>query len=796
VDEHSLQRLEIDRVTASIADRATSPAAKAQLASSAPFVDRAARLLANERLAEAIARESEPGAWSHVGPDDVATLLGGETPEPLDGLSLLQIRDWLASARMTRLAWTETDAERYPRLREIAMGLPELDSLERRLGESLDDDGTVRDSASSALKKARNAVREGERSLERNLERWARGFGEGTYVTRHGDRFVALVPAAGFSRRQGIVHDVSASGHSLFVEPLEACESNNRLTELRATVTEEERRILRELNEAVIAGEAELRAIAAGLVELDRLAACARWARDHDAIALEPGGERLVLRHGVHPLLADSVGASAVPLDLALDSQARLLLVSGPNMGGKTVALKTVGLCCALAHAALPVPALEGSAVPELEQVIVDLGDEQSITQGLSTFAAHLKALNAMATAAGPTTLVLCDELGAGTDPDEGAALGQALLEHFVSRKTWGVVTTHLGSLKRVASSLGGVVNASMEFDEEKLEPRYRLLAGIPGASRALAMAERLGFDRELLARAHHVTPDTARAVERLLSDLQRVRGDLEAERSKLSAAREQAEAATEGFRAAERDARETLKDMRRRLLAESDALLARARELWQTVQREARRHDRSRESAARLREQIESTDRERDALGSTVDAAAASFGVGETSGERAHRRAALGPGSKVRVADLGIVAEIASGPDADGRVVLRRDGWTIQSHVERLEPAEANANGSSEPTPAPAPKRAATWSVPDEAPSLDVDLRGMDVEEAIRALDHGLDRGLVSGLSELRIIHGIGRGVLRSAVERHLREHPQVASSRMGEPNEGGRGVTVARLR
>jgi DNA mismatch repair protein MutS2 len=803
VDDHALQLLEFDRVAGSISELAVSPAGRRRLAGWRPIPEPRARGAENARLAEAIHRTGEPEAWVHLGRGDLEELieLTHDPGEVLDGPALREVAGWLEAARRTREAWTGSARERHPALAARVDELPRLDALEQSLVDTLDEDGAVRDDASPVLRRARATLREGERNLERRLERWAKQFGEGTYVTRHADRFVALVPAAGFPRRLGIVHDVSASEHSLFVEPLEMCEANNELLEQRAVAFEEERRILRALEASVRAAADELGRVADVLAHLDTLSARARWALARGATALNPEGDSLRLRQGRHPLLVDALGAErVVPLDLALEGDARVLLVSGPNMGGKTVVLKLTGLACALAHAALPVPVAEGSRIPELERVHVDLGDEQSISQGLSTFAAHLKTLGAMARDAGPRTLVLCDELGAGTDPDEGAALGQALIEHFVEHGAWGVLTTHLGSLKRAVGSMRGVTNAAMEFDAEGMGPRFRLRTGIPGASRALAMAERLGFDPQLVERARAYTPETTRAVESLLLTLERMRDSLDHERSELEAARERTEAAERGLRGAEAAAREALRDLRARLTRESEVLVARARELWQSVHREARRAEKRRDTTGALREEISAVEGQLDALGAAADRASAEFGGG-----------AVEPapvdwvrGGRVRVSDLGVDAEIVEGPDAEGKVKLRRGGWTIQSHVSRLAPVPAHDAGRGEHRSAREPQGSAgaragsgaSWNVPDEAPPLEVDVRGMDVDEALRTLDQGLDRGLITGLSEVRIIHGHGRGVLRNAVDRHLRGHPQVASCRMGEMREGGRGVTVAKLR
>jgi DNA mismatch repair protein MutS2 len=801
LDDHSLHILEFDRVLDVVAALAESAAGREAVRTLRPTADRDARTRDIARLGEAIRRTSEPGAWSVVGRGDLAARLADDDEREdaaplLDGAGLVEVASWIAAAGDTCAAWADDKLRaRFPHLATRADDLPELTDLRERLERSLEPDGRVRDDASPALRRARGEAAEGERQLQRQLEQWARGFGESSYVTRHGDRFVALVPAAGFSRRRGIVHDVSASGQSLFVEPLEACESNNRVLELRARALAEEWRVLRALADEVTAARPALLAMAGVLVEFDALKARARWALEHGGIALEPKGERLRLERARHPLLAmQRPRDQVVPLDLTLDD-ARILLVSGPNMGGKTVLLKTVGLTALLAHAAMPVLAGEGSRMPELDDVLADIGDGQSLDEGLSTFAAHLKTLAAMAEHAGPRRLLLCDEQGAGTDPEEGAALGRALLERFVERRAWGIVTTHLGSLKRAAAEIGGVASGSLEFDLESMTPRYRFLAGIPGASRALTMAERLGLDPELIARARASTTEESRALERLLERVQETHRALEAERAELVRARGEAREAAEAHAQAEVAAREALEQLRRRLTGESQALLARARELWQSMQREAKRADKSRASAQEIRERLSAVEREADELARRALESAVSFGGATAPAEDlAAFRARLAPGQRVRVTDLNVEAELLSAPDAEGRVPLRKGDWTIQSHVDRLAPIEAHANGRD--TASPKPRAAASWPSSEEAPSLEVDLRGMDADEAIRSLDEGLDRGQLTGLSELRIIHGIGRGVLRAAVERHLKNHPQVASSRAGQVGEGGGGVTVAKLR
>ncbi len=785
VDEHSLRLLEFHRVTAAVAERAACETARVALAAARPMADESVRRDECARLAEAIRRVDEPGEWCCTGTGVLGEMLDGpgDGHAPLDGPALVRVLTWLEAGQATREVWADAATRsRFPALARVVDEVPALAPLRTRLGMALEPDGRLKDTASPVLKRLRAELVLGEQRLARQLERWAARFGADAYVTRHGDRFVALVPAAGFPRRRAVVHDVSGSGQSLFVEPLEACEANNRLREVRAGAGEEERRILRELARSVADAAGALRLLEGALAHLDGLRARARWAREFGGTAVTPGGDRLRLRRARHPLLAMAEregGRTVVPLDLELGRPARVLLVSGPNMGGKTVLLKTVGLAVALSHSGFAVPAEEGSAVPELANLVVDLGDEQSVDQGLSSFAAHLKALGRMAAAAGPASLLMCDELGAGTDPEEGAALGRALIEHFAGHGAWCIVTTHLGSLKRVAGQVAGVINGSLEFDEATLTSRHRFLPGVPGASHALSVAERLGFPPPLLARARALTPAEARALERLIAELHDANRRLAEESEGLAAARRDAERAAAEHRAALEESRVTLAEQRRRVTREGETLLARVRELWQTVQREARRAEKSRADAGRLGEEIRALEREQDALS----------GAGAASGAPV-APVAIAVGQRVRVVDLGVEAEVVSGPDAEGRVRLRRGSWNIESHASRL--AEAATAGSAPDTR----PLSGTWSAPEEGAALEVDLRGLERDEALAALDAGLDRAARGGLAELRIVHGIGRGVLRAAVERHLRGHPQVDSQRLGQVGEGGRGVTVARIK
>lgn len=791
MDERSLHLLEFERIAGSIALEADSERAREALAAWRPIAGAAALERENVSLREAIVRHAAPGTWCAVGEGALLPRLEVRADEALDGPGLRAVATWLEAGATTRAAWLDPEAAtRYPHLAAEAARLPDLEGLRVRLVTAIEPDGRVSDAASPALRRARAEFATGERRLLERLERWARPHGETAYVTRHGERFVALVPAAGFARSQALVHDTSGSGQSLFVEPLEFCEANNRLIETRGVIAEEERRIVRELAAAVRAEVEALTVLEDALVRFDTLRARARWAAQLGAIALTPGGERLRLIAARHPLLALGRDRERlVQLDLELAAPGRLLLVSGPNMGGKTVLLKTVGLVALLSHAGFPVPVAEGSEMPRFEDVQVDLGDAQSVDQGLSTFAGHLRALAGMAEAAGPAALVLGDELGSGTDPDEGAALGRALLEHFAARGAWGVMTTHLGQLKRVAAEVPGVVNGSLEYDAVTMRPCYRYLPGIPGASHGLEVAGRMGFPEVVMARARALTPESTRALEHLLQELQAAGRRMHEERAALQTAREEAQAAAAAHRAAAESAKQSLSRLRQTLTRESEALLAQAREIWQSVRQEARRAAKSPERAEAARRRLGEVEAGVERLQQEAAQAA-----GAPAAPEVLRAADLRVGQRVRVGDLGgVVAEVAALPDAEGRVALRRGGWSIQSHVSRLLPAAEGEPARAAPARGGA---AVSFTPAADAVSTQVDLRGMDVDDALRAVDEGLDRAVIAGLGELRIIHGLGKGVLRAAVERHLTGHPMVTGRRVGELHEGGRGVTVATLR
>jgi DNA mismatch repair protein MutS2 len=533
--------------------------------------------------------------------------------------------------------------------------------------------------------------------------------------------------------------------------------------------------------------------------------------------AIEEGGTRLALSNARHPLLWREAGGErnsaeartkVVPLSLALEAPRRVLLVSGPNMGGKTVALKTVGLLALMAQAGLDVPADEGATLPLFRTVLADIGDAQSIELHLSTFAAHLGRLDGMARSAAEDALFLVDEIGSGTDPAEGASLGRALLKHFARKGAWAVATTHLGSLKLLAQEEEAVVNASMGLDPETLAPRYELVVGVPGGSHALHIAERLGFDPGVLAEARRDLPEAARSLEALLGDVTRELAKARAARESFESAEARARAAARELEEEREEFRESARKAGKERLLQIRALEGQVQALLRELKSEAKSEEKSRARIQDIETRVRAVARESDRLVDTPP----------PTGDPA----VLTPGATVFVRDLGVTARVLEGPDAEGRVTLERGSWRIQSRVDQCfeapddpqgagGPGDAGRAGGASRTAASAREGrgararegrgrtgAGAVALPDteRVASAEIDLRGLDQESAFTRLDEGLDRAVLSGLDEVRIIHGVGRGILREAVVRALKLHPHVAESRLGGHGEGGRGVTVVRLR
>ena len=796
-----LELLEYPKIVDGLAGLAGAPTSAARARALVPSVDAKVVARGLAELAEGKRLAETRGPWPGPPPFELVAAIEPELGRgaSLAARALWQVAELLAAGARAQRWWDEARAEARTAA-ALADGLAGDPELEKRLRLSVDADGTVLDGASGELASLRKQQNVERGRLREKLDRYrSLAAEEGLFVTQRNERFVVAVRADRFERAKGLVHDVSASGATLFVEPFEVCALNNTLAELAARERNEIGRILRALSDLVRGRLEALAATEDALAATDLLWARVRLSRAMAGTTptVVAGGGTLRLPNARHPLLwkdargdVDPVAARAkvVPSTLALDAPARILLVSGPNMGGKTVALKAVGLCALLAQSGLDVPADEGTVLPLFTTVGADIGDAQSIELHLSTFAAHLGRLDAMARAAHPAALFLVDEIGSGTDPAEGASLGRALLRHFARSGAWAVATTHLGSLKVLAQEEKAVVNGSMALDPETLAPRYELVVGVPGGSHALAVAERLGFHPGVLAEARRELPEAARSLEALLGDVAKELAKAADARASYERAQAEAEERARAL-AAEREAHVT--DRKR---ADKDRMLqVRALEgQVQALLREAKAEAKSEEKSRTRIQELEAKAR---GLGRESDRLLATPAAGG-------RPAVFTPGSTVWVRDLGVTAKVVSGPDDDGKVLLERGAWRITSRADQCFAAEdaAGTGGTASASGGAAAKRGAAAgrgaTIPEVEPGLTVDVRGLDQEEALRKVDDGLDRAVVAGLPDLKIIHGVGRGVLRDAIARALKSNPHVAEARLGGHGEGGRGVTIVSLR
>jgi DNA mismatch repair protein MutS2 len=661
-------------------------------------------------------------------------------------------------------------------------------------------DGTLDDRASPELARIRRDVEKQRRFIRDSLRTYLRrlaedGAAQDELVTIRGERFVIPIKTEQKRRVQGVVHGASSSGQTVFVEPLETIEQNNELVRLLEEEQAEVRRILAEMtNRVAERAEAILRASEV-LSELEFQFAKARFAEDYRCVPVtlsESNQPRLNLTKARHPLLERRLrpeGAAIVPLTIELDGNRRELIVTGPNTGGKTVALKTIGLLALMAQSGMLIPA-DRAELPIFNAVLVDIGDHQSIAQNLSTFSAHITNIAAITRIASPQSLVLLDELGSSTDPEEGAALAVAIAEYFRRVGCITVVSAHHSSLKVFAANTEGVLNAAVGFDEATLRPTYELKAGVPGISAGINIAQRLGLDPSIIEAARLRLGADAQDIAHLLQRLHAELRETEAERSRLRTgeeelAREKARLAAEG----KREQQSKLKEMERKL----DSLLRdfeyHAREAVQAVQDRVAAQKLSREAErriAKLRRQF------REEFDATVVAHTSGADQGDPHAEV--RRVHASEGDTVKLKSVGQPARITRRVDGEhfevemGRMKMRISRDDIAEVLVRAEDsplAAARARGIS-----------ITLQSDSQNVASEINVIGRSVEDATREVERFVDRAFLAGLPRIRVVHGSGMGILRKALRQFLEKHPHVESIAEPPPNQGGGGATVVDLR
>src|SRR6266568_4797142 len=720
---------------------------------------------------------------------------GREPGEFLDAASLLETAGWL------RQQFRE-EAAKFPLLAAQAASVGDFRDVQAAIRRCVLPNGEINDDASATLRRIRASIMETRETIQKNLKQILRArnaeAGE-DYVTLRNDRFVIPVRAEHRRGLPGVVHGASATGQTVFMEPFETVEANNQLVQLAEDEAAEIARILRELTEKLQMVRGPLLAAAGTIAELDSVFARARFAREFDAAIPEFSATyELRLEGARHPVLEDKLRKEdrpIVPMTLTLGGEERVLVISGPNTGGKTVALKTTGMAALAAQSGIPVAA-QRAVLPLFDRVLVDIGDEQSIAADLSTFSAHMLNLKTMLEAATPNSLVLVDEMGTGTAPEEGAALAVALLDEFRAKNCIVLATTHHDRLKTYASTTPGVVNAAVEFDDVNLRPTYRLMVGVPGGSSGIAIAKRLGMAAGIIERARSLLAPESREAADLIAYLHRSRDELDRMQKQMTAERhaleeERKKLRTEWIERQQKRIKELeaqFAEMQKRF-DENVARVVEAvkeRELRAQMEKTARR--KMQDVRGEAREELNA------AVVQTISESQSDLGVNAASQETVSADR-LKPGAKIRVRGFskpvllrrmdGSSAEIEAGP-------LRMK--VALDEITGIEGAAAAAKSSS---PAAKLQSVTVTSQRGEAAASDeINVIGMTVEEATDRLDKFLDDAALAHKARIRIIHGHGTGALRRGIGEFLASHPLVEKHSFETEERGGKAITIVELR
>ncbi len=703
----------------------------------------------------------------------------------------------------------------------LSNGIQDFTAFLRAFRNKILPDGTLDDRASPELSRIRREIEKQKRQIQDSLRGYLRKLAEGgtvqdELITIRGERFVIPVKVEQKRRVQGVVHGASSSGQTVFVEPLETIEQNNELVRLLDEEQAEVHRVLLEMTRQIGENADAILAAADILAELELQFAKARFAEDYNCVAVslskgvgadqDPRGDgrirpseasdaRLLLHRARHPLLERNLklkDAKIVPITIELEGERRQLVITGPNTGGKTVTLKTLGLLALMAQSGIPVPA-DRAEMPVFDAILADIGDYQSIEQNLSTFSAHVTNIDSIARAATPNSLVLLDELGSATDPEEGAALAVAIAEHIRKIGCMSVISTHHTSLKVYGANTAGVINASVGFDEATLQPTYELKIGVPGASAGINIAQRLGLNPAIIASARSrlgsQTQDVARFLDRLHADLR----ELEQERARMLAReqeleREKSQLASEG----RKEQQAKIREMEKKLEALFRDFEYHARETVNAVQERAAAQKLSKDAERRIAKMRREF---REQFDATVVAHATGADRGDPNAQPSLVKH-VSEGDTVKLKSMG-----------RGAVIKKKIGdnhfdveiGSMKMRIARDDIAEVLSRPSESPVQA-ARARGISVSLQNEAGGLnmpsEINVIGRTVDEATSEVEKFVDRAFLAGMPRVRIVHGSGMGILRKALRQYLQRHPHVESVTEPPSNEGGGGATVVELR
>ena len=823
--------LEFDVVRDLVRGYAASDIGRARVQGLAPRGDLAWIENQQQLTAEIRQYRRAGGDFQFSGLGDIAQVveksrISGVALEGPEILTIIALIDRAAEWREIALHPPERMDE-WNAIRELSSGISDFSEFLRSFRNKILPDGTLDDHASSQLaglrreiEKQRQAIQESLRSYLRRLS--AGGALQEEVVTIRGERFVIPVKAEQKRRVQGVVHGVSSSGQTVFIEPLDTIEQNNELIRLLEEEQAEVRRILLEMTGRIGQRASEIATACEILSELELQFAKARFAEDYHCVRplLDPAktsprsetadAKVLILRQARHPLLERSfrlqpavsehpasnaegggrVTREVVPITVELENGRRELIITGPNTGGKTVALKTVGLLSLMAQAGLPVPASH-MEIPIFDSILADIGDEQSIEQNLSTFSSHIKKIDWISRTATTQSLVLLDELGSATDPEEGAALAVAIAERFLNTGCFTIISTHHTSLKVFAANSRGAINAAVGFDEGTLQPTYELTIGIPGASAGINIAQRLGLNPSIVQSARQrlgtQARDVAQFIDRLHAELraaERERLDLRAKEEELN--RERARLASEG----KREQQEKVRELEKKLATLLRDFEYHAREAVSAIEDRAAAQKASKDAErrmAKLRRDF------REQFDSAIVAHSSGADRGDPDAHPGLVRH-VSQGDLIKLKSMGRSAKVTRRLDDNHFEVTV---GAMKMRISREDIAEVITRASETPVSAARAKGVSVSLAgePDDIPA-EINVIGHNVDDATREVEKFLDRAFLAGMPRVRIVHGSGMGVLRKALRQYLQQHPHVQSIVEPPQSEGGAGATVAELR
>ena len=790
MNANALRALEFDQIVGAVAALAVTPTGREQLADLHPLTEAAAVMAAQKATSEGTRFLADHPGFPLRAPSDLEAIIGalGVEGRALEAARLVALADYLESIEHSR-ASVRSATTMFPILRELVERIASFKGEIADVRKKIDPSGDVADNASPVLASIRERLRRQRAKLRTTLESFLRGKDTSKYlqeqvVTDRNGRYVLVVRSEHRSAIPGIVHGASASGASLFLEPLTTVDINNDIVALEEQEAEEVRRILLALTDNFRGRPDDLRRTIDVASQLDVIQARARFSQKVSGVepAISNDGT-FELRGARHPLLV--LSGHVVPVDILLIPPTRVIVITGPNTGGKTVALKTAGLLALMAQAGLHVPAEHGSRMPVFQALFADIGDEQSISASLSTFSAHITNVVSMDRNLALPALVLLDEVGAGTDPVEGGALGIAVIDHFRARGAHLIATTHYDALKSYASTTEGVTSAAFGFDPESFAPTYRLIYGSPGRSLAIEIAKRLGMPGTVIAAARSNLTEEQKQLADHLARIDKDLRALEQERREISKQRVAVAESDKKLRGREESIREREDTFRRRLDTKLDDQLRDARREIDRVIEELKQR------APRLVNTGE-TGAARSEARAAIDQIVGRVGRAEGAEARTIRHEVIEPagpieaGSRVIVGGLGLEGTVLELRGQEAEIDVR--GKRMRAKVKELRAiggpppaAQVNVNVDLQPR---------------EGSLSELNVIGQTVDEAITRLEKFLDESTLTDQHTIRIVHGHGTGQLRRAIAAFLKTHPLVAHYQLAPQDQGGGGATIVELK